>query len=184
VLINRSMWRQTESWGSEGARTEGHAGALAGEDEDEGGDELSERRLEGARVVHLLGVADGDVADRHLSSELSLSLALINHRRGEEEETAAIAQRWCGRRDATGPVYIHGARACRTPPAPGRVGEGRGPPGRVCLRTLLCNARAGAYFFSGEMSCVERDTPIRACHIRASVASLFRVKLLEPIREL
>lgn len=51
--------------------TEGHAGALASEDEDEGGDELSERRLEGTRVVHLLGVAHGDVADRHLELPFS-----------------------------------------------------------------------------------------------------------------
>jgi hypothetical protein len=60
------------------ARTEGHAGALAGEDEDEGGDELSERRLEGARVVHLLGVAHGDVTDRHLAF-LSPGLLLTAH---------------------------------------------------------------------------------------------------------
>jgi hypothetical protein len=59
------------------ALTEGHAGALAGEDEYEGGDELSERRLEGARVVHLLVAPDGDPADRHFHGLASCS----NHRR-------------------------------------------------------------------------------------------------------
>jgi len=53
-----------------GGLTEGHAGALAGEDEDEGGDELSERRLEGARVVHLMVGPHGDPADRHFRDPL------------------------------------------------------------------------------------------------------------------
>lgn len=56
------------------ALTEGHAGALAGEDEDEGGDELGERRLEGTRVVHLLVAPDGDPADRHSHSHSQLAL--------------------------------------------------------------------------------------------------------------
>lgn len=60
-----------------GGLTEGHAGALAGEDEDEGGDELSERRLEGARVVHLLVAPQGDPIDRHFHGPLASSRALV-----------------------------------------------------------------------------------------------------------
>lgn len=45
--------------------TEGHAGALAGEDEDERGDELGDGRLEGAGLVHLMVAPHGNPADRH-----------------------------------------------------------------------------------------------------------------------
>ena len=58
--------------------TEGHAGALAGEDEDERGDELGERRLEGAGLVHLMVGTNGDPAHRHFRSA-KLALATLTH---------------------------------------------------------------------------------------------------------
>lgn len=57
---------------SECINTEGHAGAGAGEDEDEHGDELGDGGLEGVRVGQLAGAPDRDPADRH-----SRKIALI-----------------------------------------------------------------------------------------------------------
>ena len=51
-----------------GKLVEGDAGTRAGEHEDEGGDELSQTRLQCVGVSGLLGPSDGDVSDRHLQS--------------------------------------------------------------------------------------------------------------------
>lgn len=53
-----------EVWGGS-FYTKGHSGAFAGEDEDEGGDELGERGLERFRVDRLSRRPHGDAGDRH-----------------------------------------------------------------------------------------------------------------------
>lgn len=59
----------------------GDAGTWAGEDEDEGGDELSQTRLQGVWVSGLLGPSDGDVAERHIQS--TVVMIMTDERSGE-----------------------------------------------------------------------------------------------------
>lgn len=47
-------------------QTVGHAGALAGEDEDDGGYELGKGGLEGAGMISLLPGSDSYASDRHV----------------------------------------------------------------------------------------------------------------------
>lgn len=84
--------------------TESHAGALAGEDEDESGDELGERGLENARVSRLLPSPDRYPRDRHFffgweGSLSSLELA--------PNLSPSLRGGWAG--DGNG-VYIVGGR--------------------------------------------------------------------------